>query len=133
MHKIYLLLLTIILFSCTRVRYIGRNFPVTEEIAVFINEQSVPGSYDYIGKGYVQHIGPFNPEKIQKLAIKKAREKGANAIIITDLYLFQPAVMAVGAGLVPDSSGKTSLTATKTILQPASSTEFQILFLKYNR
>ena len=132
MYKIYTPLLTILFFSCnTKIRYIGQSHPPTKNIEVFISEQSIKRSFEYIGKGYVGFHK--NPNKIQQIAEKIGREKGADAVLITDYYIPDTGGTNITTLYTTDSIAKTAVTTAKTTVSPATYSGYQILFLKYNK
>ncbi|MEO7394726.1 MAG: hypothetical protein ABIU11_07250 [Chitinophagaceae bacterium] len=132
MYKIYSLLFTTFLFSCnTKIRYIGKSLPETQHIEIFIAEKSIKQPFEYIGKGY---LGFFkNPNKIQKKAEKIAREKGADAVLITDYYIPDAGGTNITTVNKTDSIAKTSVTTANANVTPNSFSGYQILFLKYTK
>lgn len=94
-------------------------------------EKSIKQPFEYIGKGY---LGFFkNPNKIQKKAEKIAREKGADAVLITDYYIPDTGGTNITTVYKTDSIAKTSVTTANINAAPNSFSGYQILFLKYTR
>lgn len=79
------LVLTIIAFGCARVNYVGRTYvPKTEEVDVFFSKDDIKKEYTVIGHA----IGSgklVSDNKIREKLIEKAMEKGADAILITEV------------------------------------------------
>jgi hypothetical protein len=126
MRKLYVILLSILFSSCvTQINYLGSDFPPTENVDVFVTQASVKKPFDVIGKGYLRDGSPkATVEIIQKLAVEKAKTKGADAVIIEDRYLV-------------DDSG-TLITRTDSTrgvhtsyANPSIASGFNILFLRY--
>lgn len=130
MIKIYAsLLLATALASCgTKINYIGNSYTATETIDVFVDESAIPKNYTIVGKGYVRSYRN-KPENIQNKAIAKARQKGADGILIKDAYI-PVNTIGINTSFRTDSSGKGVLTLGNAVPSPASS-EFIIWFLKY--
>ena len=131
MNKIYIPVLLIILTSCTtNIRYIGQTLPETNNVDVYISEQSVKRPFEYMGKGYPGYFK--NPVKIQQKSEKIARKKGADAVLILDYYLPQAGTQ-ISSVYKTDSVGRSSVTTSSTAIQPINYKEFYIYFLKYTK
>ncbi len=80
-----LLILVILAVGCTRVNYVGRSFvPLTEEVDVYFSKEEITKDYTIIG--HAIGSGKFvSNEKIRKKLIDKAKENGADAILITEV------------------------------------------------
>lgn len=70
--------------GCTSVNYIGDEFSPTETIDIFYSEQAIEQEYDLIGHGLGSGFWVKN-RKIESKLIEEAKEKGADAILITGL------------------------------------------------
>ena len=130
MNQLYLTgLAALLLSSCTyRVHYLGNSYAPTEKVDVYVDASVIKRSYEIMGKTLAP-ISPYGgtPEKIQKKAIAKAKEKGADAVLFQD-YLVAPAT--INPSLRADSIGKSSGTA---LIGPSSDPGYMILFLKYKQ
>jgi hypothetical protein len=134
MPKIYFLLFCFTFVSCsTSVRYIGKTLPATDKVDVYVATSSIKQPFEYIGKGYVGGFGTHNPEKIQRKSIRQARKKGADAILITDFFIAGYGGTTINSTQLSDSIGKSLVTTSNAVISPATSTGFNILFLKYNK
>jgi len=131
MRKLYPFILIPFFSSCiTTIRYIGKALPPTQDVEVFITEQSIKRPFEYIGKGY---LGSYiNPGQIQKEAERIAKKKGADAVLITDHYT-PDAGTNITTVYRTDSVARSAVTTANTLIQPTGYTRFTILFLKYNR
>lgn len=131
-HYISLALLVFLTSCASGIRYVGSSYMETSDVDVFVDESAVKQSYDIVGKGYVRNNNLANPERIQKKAINKAKEKGADAILLKDYYV--PAVAtALQTNSRQDSSGRTLTTNTNAAIPVATSSEIVGLFLKYKK
>lgn len=135
MFKIYTPLFIIFLTSCTtKIRYIGKSFSPTKNIEVYVTEQSIKRPFEYIGKGYVGGFGvQNNPGKIQQKAEKLGREKGADAVLITDYYIPHTAGTHITSTYRTDSVAPGTVTTGNTFVSPTAVSGYNILFLKYNK
>ena len=128
MTKIYVALLTAFaLTSCgPSISYIGSTSNPTKNVDVYVEESAIPKEYTVVGKGYVRYFRNAVPESLQTKAISKARQKGADAILVKDYYvpLNNPGITT---SVRKDSSGRGVLTIAPQTL----SSEVIVLFLKY--
>ena len=128
MRKLYFPLFLILLASCgTQVNYLGTSYPATKNVDVFVDQASVKKPFDVIGKGYIkQNIGPeISVEAIQRKAVEKAKINGANAVVIEDYYVVD------NTSSITTRADSLKRTKTTTDINPAVSSGFTILFLKY--
>lgn len=126
MLKIYTFIGALFLLSSCgfRIGYLGDSAAPTSKVDVYVDPSSIKRSYTVMGKGYVEKaIGsPASSEKIQAKALRKAREKGADAILFEDYFLL-PSTTIASSRL--DSLSNTSHSGT------VLSSGRNILFLKY--
>ncbi len=131
MHNIYSLLFSLFLFSCTtRVQYVGQKKLPSQQVDVFITEESIKKRFEFIGKGYVRSYGLSNPETIQQKAINKAKSVGADAILIKD-YISPVPVTSISNFQRSDSLGNSMISAGTSVISTGYATGFQIFFLRY--
>lgn len=130
MTKFYLLFATVgLLSSCSpRINYLGNSFQPTQNVDVYVDEGSISKDYSIMGKGYVSHYGHTIPESVQKEAITKAKQKGADAILFKDFFL---PVTSSSAKNKRDSSGGIMVSINPSLPVSSASTEMVVLFLKY--
>jgi hypothetical protein len=128
MRKIYAPFILIFFASCfTQVNYLGTSFPQTKKVDVFVSQSAVKKPFEIIGKGYVNSHGIPEPsvEVIQQKAVEKAKLKGANAVVIEDYYLVDK------TSTIITKTDSLKRTQTNADTNPAVSTGFTILFLRY--
>ena len=130
MKTIYFLLITIFLFSCSAgLRYTGTEFPQTKHVDVYVTESAIDKPFTYIGRGYLT-IGTVNPERIQRKSVQKAKEKGADAILIYD-YDIPGAGTYINSSFRSDSVGRSVITTGNASVQQVISQGFAIYFIRY--
>lgn len=135
MNKIYLFFFLALLNSCTaRLHYIGKTTkPGGKEIDIYLSESSVKKQYEITGQGFLNAWAAHKtPEKIQRLAEEKARQKGADAIIINKYYVPNTGQL-ISSTYVTDTVGRAVVTAGSTSISPTSTSGFNILFIRYTR
>jgi hypothetical protein len=131
MIKFYLLLISILCFSCHvhQHGYLGSTFTPTKNVDVFVDVSTIKKPYTIIGKSFTEMDSFTNLERIQQKAIEVAKQKGANAILFQD-YQFQD-VGTVQTVSKRDSSSSSSV-RVRTTTTPVVTTRLDILFLKYD-
>ena len=128
MRKFYFYCFLVFLSSCTKINYIGSSYKSTNKVEVFVDEGAIRKKYDIMGKGYLSSGIPANPETIQLKAVQKAREKGADAILIKDYY--HP-VDNINTTVRTDTTNHGMVSVENTTMRRSSSQDFAVLFLKY--
>jgi len=130
MNKIYISLLLFFLSSCLpRISYLGNSYSSTKEPDFYVEEKNITRPYQIIGKGYPQRFALFPAELLQRKAIQKAKDKGADAVLIQDFFVRND-LANISSVYRADSAGKAFL-ATPISDAGDFETRFIILFLKY--
>ena len=134
MKKIYTLLLPVFIFSCsTQVQYIGKSYKPVSDPEVYVAESEIKKPYSIIGRGYLKvGIGSLdvNWNQVQKKAIKKGWQHGADAVLIIQRKAVSPLPAIQTYGSI-DSLGKGLETFSRSETYYPLSTWHDILFLKY--
>ncbi len=134
MQKIYFTLFFAILISSCGVslNYLGNSLDKTSHVDVYVDPASIKKNYSVIGKGYekLSYFSRNGIEKLQVKAIKKAKQKGADAVLFQDYYLIQPG-MSINTTTKVDTVSKGVITISNTNASPVFSSGRNILFLKY--
>jgi hypothetical protein len=121
-----------LLSSCrSSLEYIGAYFPPTENVDVFVSESAIKKPYDIVGKSVVpSEFAGLRMERMQRRAIVKARQKGADAILIKN-YFFNDKYYFNGISVI-DSLNRSSITVSNHPVQSSTFENFEILYLKYS-
>jgi hypothetical protein len=102
--------LTLFIIGCASVKYIGKSYEPTTSVDVYYSEKDIKKEYEVMGHAIGRGPEIFvSDEQVHKKLIEKARQKGADAIILT------------GVDVDIESTGESSV-QTK---------EFEATFIKY--
>jgi len=82
-HLAFFLIIAISLSACTKIDYIGEEYPPTTHVDLFFDMDDVTREHKVMGHLIATADDMVSAEKMQKKMMKKAREKGADAIVIT--------------------------------------------------
>jgi hypothetical protein len=84
--KLSLIALAVMLtVSCTKIDYVGKSYAPTATVDVYFSLEDIKGNYEVMGH-LTATAGEFtSSEKMQEKIIEKAREKGADAVVILGL------------------------------------------------
>lgn len=80
-----LLAFVVIFLGCAKVNYIGLSYPPTTHVDLYFSEYDVQADYRVIGRIVATARVTsclFGDEEFQEKIMKKAREKGADAVIV---------------------------------------------------
>lgn len=134
MFKFYTAISVIAFSSCTaRLNYLGSSFAPSKNVDVYVDASSIKKPYTIIGKGYMEYslYTKARIDKMQTKAIKKAKEKGADAILFQDYFVTQEGTRFQSVTKT-DSVGKGLVTVNAGSVGPILTSRTDILFLKYN-
>lgn len=129
MVKIYFLVFSaILLASCgPSISYIGNSYSPTSNVDVYVDETAIPKDYTVVGKGYVHYYRSAVPESLQSRAVAKARQKGADAILVKDYFVPVTQSSGLTTTVRKDSAARSVLALAPQV----STSEVVVLFLKY--
>ncbi len=133
MPKLYTLSLLFLLSSCaTKISYIGsKGSPVTTT-DVYVTEQSIEKPYNIIGRGFVKpgYLNRRYEEAMQRKAVKKAKNIGADAVLFLD-FAIQHLPQNITTVTQTDSLLNGNISTQQMMLGATTSYGFKIIFLKY--
>ena len=130
----FIVVVVLLLVACTKLDYIGEEYAPTDHVDLFFTETDIELDYKVMGR-ILATAGDFvDSEKMQKKIMQKAREKGADAVLILGLDRYT----TVGPSTYSETTKteeKGGKTVTTTTGSTSSSTEdkkqVEALFLKY--
>ena len=86
MKKLLLAALIILgLNACVSVDYLGKQYTPTTRVDMYFEEADIEKDYEVMGTMQAEAGEFISMESIQEKMLKKAREKGADAILIGDI------------------------------------------------
>ncbi|MEZ4699356.1 MAG: hypothetical protein R2834_03415 [Rhodothermales bacterium] len=77
-------LVAVLAGGCASVNYVGDEYTPTADVDIYYSEAAIARDYDLIGHGLGSGFWVKN-RKIQGKLIEEAKEKGADAILVTGL------------------------------------------------
>jgi len=134
MNKYYSLIPVVIFSSCgSHLSYLGSSNAPTNRVDVYVDASAIKRSYTIVGKGYMEYgyHTKSRIDKMQREAIEKAKETGANAVLFQD-YCFKEDGTSVQTVTKADSVGKSLVSVQTGNISPVISSRTEILFLKYD-
>lgn len=85
MKKLFAIFTVLLFFSCTpRISYLGESYGPTSNVDVFYDEGDIQRDYTVMGLISADTVDrlPQSTEKIRDAMIQKAKDQGADAIIL---------------------------------------------------
>ena len=124
------LCLTLLIPACAHVDYLGRSYPPTTNVELFFAEADIKESYEVMGRVNARANDIVSAEKLQKKIIEKARENGADAVVILGFERYQ-----TGERTTYDETTKEKRSGTTTTGSSTTSSEtekaIEAIFVKY--
>lgn len=83
----FALVLLILLSGCASISYLGDTFPPTQHVDLFFSESDIEKDYRVIGRMEATADADellYSTDKFTRAILKKAAEKGADAVVILD-------------------------------------------------
>jgi hypothetical protein len=87
MKKYRLLILALLLFSCTlnQVVYYGETFPATRHVDLYMRESDIKKSHEIMGRAVLEEMASIDQRQIQEHILMDAKSRGADAVILEDV------------------------------------------------
>ena len=76
-------LVTLLAIGCANVNYIGKSFEPTTNVDLYFSKEDIEKEYTVMGHAIGD--GTSDSNEIQKALIEEAKEKGADAVLITGI------------------------------------------------
>ncbi len=86
-HRMFILVIAILLTRCASIHYLGETYPPTQRVDLYFTEQDIAKEYKIIGRMEATADADelvYSSDKFTQAILKKAGEKGADAIVILD-------------------------------------------------
>jgi hypothetical protein len=126
------LLLT--LAACTKIDYVGEEYPPTQQVDMFFSEADIQVDYKVMGHMIATADDYVSSGKMQKKIMEEARKKGADAVVILGLDRYQS---GESQQYNETSVTKEKKSGTKTVTTATTTTsvdekkKIQAIFIKY--
>ncbi len=123
------------LSACTKIDYIGEEYPPTTHVDLFFDIDDVTREHKVMGNLIATADDGVSTEKMQKKIIEKAMKKGADAVVIMGFEKYQSGESTTYRET--SEEGKTKKGTSKTTTTATSSTsvkekkQIKAVFLKY--
>lgn len=108
------LLLLIIIVGCTKIDYVGEEYPPTTHVDMFFSMDDIEQDYKIMGHVVASAEDIVSAEKMQKKIMEEARKRGADGVVILGLERYQ-------AGSTTSYSESTTTKDTKKGLKSTTS------------
>ena len=134
-HLAVLLIIAICLSACTKIDYIGEEYPPTTHVDLFFDMNDVTREHKVMGNLIATADDGVSSEKMQKKIMEKARQKGADAVVIMGFDKYQSGESTNYRETTEE--GKTKKGKSKTTTTATSSTsvkekkQIKAVFIKY--
>lgn len=106
-YRFSFLLTVIVLASCTKIDYVGESYPATNQVDIYLSVESVEREYTIMGHMLATADDMVSASKMQDKMVKKAKEKGADGIIILGLERYQSGERTSWSETTKEKDGKT--------------------------
>jgi len=82
-------LLLLVCVACTKIDYIGEEYPPTSDVDMYFDETDVGNDYRIMGRLVATADDFVSADKMQKKIMEEARKKGADGVVILGLERYQ--------------------------------------------
>ncbi|MDD3642526.1 MAG: hypothetical protein PHQ19_03575 [Candidatus Krumholzibacteria bacterium] len=136
MKRLAILAAAVLLLApgCTKIDYVGKEYPPTADVEIFFSLDDVEGKYEVMGHLTATAADMVSTEKMQEEILKKAREKGADAVVILGLDRYATSAPASWSETTETTkTGSGTKTTTTGTASPGTEEkkEIRATFLKF--
>jgi hypothetical protein len=136
MRKALVLVMVLLAVGCTKIDYVGKSYPPTADVDIFFSMEDVEADYEVMGHLTATADDFVGTEKMQEDILEKAREKGADAVVILGLDRYS----AGGSSSWSETTeNKETVDGSRTTVSGSASTsteekkEIRATLLKYRK
>jgi len=127
--------LPILAMGCAHLDYVGQSYPPTQQVDLFYSEENVGREHTVMGEVTATAAEFVSARKIQDQMVEKAREKGADAVVILGLEHFKSGESTNYSETTTQGAGKKGKKYTTTSGSASTSVQeskrIRALFIKY--
>ena len=127
-----LALLILFVAACAKIDYIGQSYPPTNHVDLYFSEQDIRQDYQVMGHVIAQANEGISIESLQKQLEAKAREKGADGIVIHGFDRIQTGETTTYNEEAKRGEKKRSIAAI-TITSAEEERQVKAIFIKYEQ
>jgi hypothetical protein len=124
------LLTALLLTACAHIDYVGRSYPPTSHVDLFFDESEVRAQYDVMGQLIARANDLVSAEKLQAKIMRKAEEKGADAVVITGMERYKTGESTTYNESTKERRRRTETSGSSTT-SDVNEKEIRATFLKY--
>jgi hypothetical protein len=124
------LLAALLLSACAHVDYVGRTYTPTSKVDLYFDEHEVEAPYDVMGQVIARANDLVSAEKLQAKIMKKAAEKGADAVVITGMDRYRTGESTTYNESTKERRRRTETSGSSTTTE-TNEKEIRAIFLKY--
>lgn len=127
-----LALLILLVAACAKIDYLGKSYPPTTNVDLYFAEADVREDYEVMGHVIAQANEGISIENLQKQLEAKAREKGADGIVIHGFDRIQTGETTTHSEETHQGKKAQSTTAITTT-SADEERQIQAIFIKYTK
>lgn len=129
-----LLLALFVLFvaACAKIDYVGQSYPPTTHVDLYFSEADIREDYQVMGHVIAQAATAISVENLQKQLETKAREKGADGIVIHGFDRIQTGETTTYNEETQHREKKRSIAAI-TVTSTEEERQIRAIFIKYEQ
>lgn len=122
------------LAACTKIDYIGEEYPPTDRVDMYFSEADIDLDYKIMGRMIATADEFVSSDKMQKKIMEEARKRGADGVVILGLDRYQS---GESHQYNETTETKEKKDGTKTVTSASSTTsvdekkKIEALFVKY--
>lgn len=126
--------LLLALAACTKIDYVGEEYPPTQQVDMFFSETDIHVDYKVMGHLIATADDYVSSGKMQKKIMEEARKKGADAVVILGLDRYQSGESQQyneTTETKEKKSGTKTVTSATTTTSVEEKKKIQAIFIKY--
>ena len=127
-----LALFVLFVAACAKIDYIGQSYPPTTYVDLYFSEQDIREDYRVMGHVIAQANEGISVERLQKKLEEKAREEGADGIVIHGFDRIQTGETTTYNEETRRDEKKRSIAAV-TITSAEEERQIRAMFIKYEQ
>ena len=127
-----LALFVLFVAACAKIDYIGQSYPPTTYVDLYFSEQDIREDYRVMGHVIAQANEGISVERLQKKLEEKAREEGADGIVIHGFDRIQTGETTTYNEETQHREKKRSIAAI-TVTSMEEERQIRAIFIKYEQ